>query len=110
MVNDLVYTDVALRSCGYLDAADNVVRVVGGLFWASDGKWGQPAQGSLSPPAGSKLLLLGQSKAHESLLNGVKGKHRDCFGSFGRSRILIVRAYRSATRESTTSTGVRIQD
>ncbi|CAJ1460343.1 unnamed protein product [Effrenium voratum] len=27
MVNDLVYTDVALRSCGYLDAADNVVRV-----------------------------------------------------------------------------------
>lgn len=27
LVNDLVYTDVALRSCGYLDAVDNVVRV-----------------------------------------------------------------------------------
>eukprot|EP00931_Biecheleriopsis_adriatica_P088530 TRINITY_DN62831_c0_g1_i1.p1 TRINITY_DN62831_c0_g1~~TRINITY_DN62831_c0_g1_i1.p1 ORF type:complete len:670 (+),score=81.98 TRINITY_DN62831_c0_g1_i1:81-2012(+) len=27
MVNDLVYTDVALRSSGYLEAADNVVRV-----------------------------------------------------------------------------------
>ncbi|CAK9023894.1 Glutathione S-transferase Mu 2 [Durusdinium trenchii] len=27
MVNDLVYTDVALHSCGYIEAADNVVRV-----------------------------------------------------------------------------------
>lgn len=27
LVNDLVYTDVALRSCGYLEAVDNVVRV-----------------------------------------------------------------------------------
>jgi len=27
MVNDLVYTDVALRSVGYLEAADNVVRI-----------------------------------------------------------------------------------
>ena len=29
MVNDLIYTDVALRSCGYIQAADHVVRVVG---------------------------------------------------------------------------------
>lgn len=29
MVNDLVYTDVALHSCGYIEAADNVVRVAG---------------------------------------------------------------------------------
>ncbi|CAJ1334896.1 unnamed protein product [Effrenium voratum] len=49
MVNDLVYTDVALRSCGYLDAADNVVRVVGGLFWASDGKWGLRFEGREAP-------------------------------------------------------------
>lgn len=37
-MNDLVYTDVALRSCGYLEAVDNVVRVVGsGELW--DGRW-----------------------------------------------------------------------
>ena len=27
MVNDLIYTDVALRSCGYMQAADHVVSV-----------------------------------------------------------------------------------
>ena len=27
MVNDLVYTDVALRSCGYLDACEHVLTV-----------------------------------------------------------------------------------
>lgn len=39
MVNDLVYTDVALRSCTYLEAVDNVVTVAWNTQVDKDRRW-----------------------------------------------------------------------